>query len=323
MLDSINIKYWELSANNEYPLGIHKGDSYSKKCDICGDSKHSNKKRLVLYRKSSYDNDSIKCFNCGYTGTMFSYLRNHHPDLYSTYKKELLRTSMSILQDSQPLIISETLKRDDLVYFDITDQLVPIQESQEGLRYIQNRNVSPSGIYFSYGIINVLGKQINLTNYVIIPLTKNDKWFGFYSRCIDKKIFHTYIPEQNTGFKIWNYFNITKYKTVYAFESIFNAKSSGLTNVIAMLGSDMDYDKYKDIDDIVFVYDNDATGREKSIEKIKKGRKVLVWDNKYNVKDINELSTELKLTETEIRDYILNNIYSGIIAEMKIKLRRQ
>lgn len=323
MLDDINIKYWELSTNPK-ELGLKKADCYAKKCDICGDSKiNHNKKRLCLYTKTSYDDDSIKCFNCGYTATMHSYLKNYHPELFDSYKKEKSNKSINTLVNHSPLIINQDLKRDDLIYFDLKNQLIPLSDSEEGSTYIKSRGLSPNGMYFCNKNITIANKTINLQNYIIIPLLKNGNWYGFYSRSIEKKIFHTFLPEHNSGFKIWNYFNVTKFKTVYIFESIFNALSSGLTNSIAMLGADIPEDKYSVFQDVVFVYDNDETGRDRSLDKIKKGMKVFIWDNTYNVKDINDLKSKVNLTEYQIAEYIKSNIFSGIMAEVSIKLRRR
>jgi hypothetical protein len=74
MLNPINVKYWKMI----HTTGYEHLDDINAKCDVCGDSsKSSKKKRLHLYKKSSYDEDSIKCFNCGYTATMYSYLKNY------------------------------------------------------------------------------------------------------------------------------------------------------------------------------------------------------------------------------------------------------
>ena len=73
-----------------------------------------------------------------------------------------------------------------------------------------------------------------INDYLVIPLYCNNKMYGFYSRSMNEHKFYTYIPDKNTGFKVWNLYNIDTTKPVYVFEGIFDALSAyqcGLTNV--------------------------------------------------------------------------------------------
>jgi DNA primase len=82
--------------------------------------------------------------------------------------------------------------------------------------------------------------------------------YGFYSRSIGTKMFCTYNNELNIGYKVWNWFNVDKTKTVYIFEGIFDGISSGLTNIIALMGAKLPDERLKELKDPVFCLDNDG-----------------------------------------------------------------
>lgn len=333
MLDYINIKYWEL-CHTKSDLGYQRDDDYSAKCDVCGDSsKNKNNKRLHLYKKESYDSDSINCFNCGYTANMYSYLRDHHTNLLQSYIQETGYNKIDSLNknnynNTNILIIKEVNKKNILFTFDKPKELY--NPNQEVIDYLRSRGFTKEillsktkntkfNVYLSKGIIKLEDKEVYLKDYIIIPLYENDKWFGFYSRSIHTKTFHTYIPDKNTGYKLWNYFSVNKKDTVYIFEAIFNALSTSLQG-IACLGSDIDIDRLKELSKPVFVFDNDSTGRAKSMKYAKLGYNVFIWPDKIKEKDINDL-LKVGWSVESIDKLIVDNIFSSLMALTKLKLQ--
>ena len=321
MLEDINIKYWELAHSRE-SLGYHKTNDYSARCDVCGDSsKNKNAKRLQLYRKNSYDNDSIKCFNCDYSGSMWNYLKEHHPSLFNSYKQELMSDKLFNLQHKPSVLVEQVQivpKVNTLQTFSKPPELISIRDSIEGLEYLTKRGFPLVEAYYANGHISGLEKDITLNRYIVIPLKENDKWYGFYSRNIDKKIFYTYIPESNSGYKVWNWFNISKLDTVYIFEAIFNALSSGLNNVIAVLGSDLDEARLKELKNPVFCFDNDTTGREKAKKYAGKGHQVCVLPKEYT-DDYNDMLKK-GVKPNDIAKLIKSNVVSGLKAQIMLKV---
>jgi hypothetical protein len=320
MLDSINIKYWQLAHTSD-ELGYHRDNDYTSRCDICGDSSsNKNKKRLHLYRKNGYDNDSIKCFNCDYTGNMYAYLRDYHPDLFNSYKQEIQQDKLGSLGTGikNLLVVRAVQKTNTLFTFDKPDEFIDIQYSIEGLKYITSRGFPNLKCYFSRGEVNLRDKKVKLENYIIIPLLENNKWYGFYSRSINSKTFYTYLPEENSGWKIWNWFSINKKEPVYIFEAIFNAMSSGLKNSIAVLGSDLDDNRLKELSTPVFCFDNDETGRKKALKYTEMGYKVVILHRDIK-DDFNDMFKKGMKAE-QISELILNNTYSGLKAKILLKV---
>jgi len=155
-----------------------------------------------------------------------------------------------------------------------------------------------------------------ITNAIVIPLYHKSEMYGFYSRSIHEKTFFTHMNDANIGYKIWNWFNVDKTKPVFIFEGIFDAISSGLPNVIAAIGAKIPDDRIKELDNPVFVYDNDKTGLLNSLAMSKLGHKVYIQPNNLKQKDMNALKTE---TQLNVSDVIESNIYIGIMAEIRIK----
>ena len=169
-----------------------------------------------------------------------------------------------------------------------------------------------------------------LKNSIIIPLWANKKEgliYGFQARSTEAKFFYTYIPEENTGYKVWNFFNITKKEgVVFAFESIFDAKSSGLPEdrIIAVLGADLNDDRISELNEVIFCLDNqflDNTSKIKSQKLLKDGFRVFIWPTDIQEKDANEWKQN-NPTKNFAKEVLLKNIYEGTKGILKIKLRR-
>lgn len=328
-LNYINVKYFELALPSS-DLGIHKDSDYSAKCDICGDSsKNKNAKRLHLYTKSTYDGDVVACFNCGYSSSMYGYLKNYHPDLYSAYVKEMSGTKLGNLsQEVNYLVVKEVTKDNGIFLFDKPKQLQnPNKKVSEYLKsrgftkeILKDKLSNGFEIYYCEDDISLPGKEdVKLKDYIIIPLKDGDKWYGFYSRSLNTKRFYTYIPDKNSGHKVWNFFNINKNKEVYIFEAIFNALSTNL-NSIACMGSDIDSERLKELKKPIFVFDNDKTGYEKAMKYCKLGYDVFIAPDEIEEKDMNDLLKNGWTTE-KIDKLITDNIYSGIVAVTKLTLK--
>ena len=141
---------------------------------------------------------------------------------------------------------------------------------------------------------------------------------GFYTRSIEEKRFSTILfPNKE---KYWCSDREICEDRYFIFEGIFDALSSGLDKVIAMLSADLSSEVLCNLNDPVFVLDNDETGRMKALKYVQEGYKVFIWPDDIYEKDMNEV---LKSKDREeIRQMILDNIYSGFEAQIKLKMKR-
>jgi hypothetical protein len=158
---------------------------------------------------------------------------------------------------------------------------------------------------------------------IIVPFVLGDKWYGFQARSIKEKKFLVILPEENQGFKVWNFFNVDLTKPVYVFESIYDAYSSGKENVIAQAGATLSDSVLKLIKPI-FCLDNqfqDDTANKESMKYIDKGFNVFVWDNRIKEKDFNSLLVKVGLNnKNKISKLIDNRVYKGLRGTVSLRL---
>jgi hypothetical protein len=206
--------------------------------------------------------------------------------------------------------------------FDLPESLIPL--TKEALEYLERRRVEPEDTWmFSNSVINIGEVVLHLKNHIIIPFLYMNRLYGFQAVSIDKKQYFIYLPKENYGFKLWNFYNVPIDSQVFFFESVFDAKSSGLENIISILGISID-NKIKELfKDRVFVFDNqrcDARSYEETEKLLKEGEKVLVWPKESEqYKDLNDL-VKAGASRDKVATFIRKNIYSGMEGLLKLKL---
>ena len=106
-------------------------------------------------------------------------------------------------------------------------------------------------------------------------------------------------------------------RPVTLFEGPLDAKF--MTNSLALATAGRSTEEFDEIETVRYLFDNDATGKKKMIEKLKRGRPVFMWskflkDNgldTYNIKDLNDLMIkcfELKSNAyKKINDYFTSS----------------
>lgn len=252
-------------------------------------------------------------------------------DIFKKIKTDIDKNAEAKEPSKEPSKVEKKYDVVSLATFDYSSYFVKVKDSKEAISYLKSRHFDLSDIdsllgdwYISKINMNIGDKFYNLKNCLIIPLYvpldelgSKFAMYGFYSRSIESKTFYTFMPEANQGYKIWNYFNINKDEPVYIFEGIFDALSaykSGLKNVIACMGATIPDERIKELKDPVFCLDNDKTGFLNALKYCKK-YKVLVLPDEVKQKDMNEI---LK-AGLDIKSLIQNNIYKGIMAEIKIR----
>jgi hypothetical protein len=297
------------------------------RCPVCGDSKSNKRKtRLHLYTKPGADTDFVHCFNgdCPVENkTVYTFLRDFYPNLLEQYKRETFGTRMENLKDGISEDVFQNIKqKTEVETFDLSPYMHKIESSEEALQYVKNRGYEYDGKfgqwYYGYQDLIIDGVNYPISDSLIIPLYCKNEMYGFYSRKIKEKKFCTYMNDVNIGFKIWNWFNVDKSKPVYIFEGIFDAISSGMTNVIAAIGAKIPDERIKELSQPVFVLDNDRTGLKNSLSYASKGYSVYVQPTDIEGKDMNEVKLNNNLDTKEL---IQQNIYSAIAAEIRIKSR--
>lgn len=211
----------------------------------------------------------------------------------------------------------------------LSSQAVPLLDSQKAVdcrNYLTGRGVMPrkEWLYVENSKIQFNSNDIYIQDYIIIPLMFEDKIYGFQALAWKEKKFFVYLLEGNTSWKVWNWNNIDKSKTVYIFESIYDAISSGFENCIAQLGANIHEDRLTELEKPVFCLDNqnvDAKSAEESLKYLKKGYKVFLWPSKVpnKIKDANDLVRN-GVSEEKIQKLIDVNTYQGMKGIIKCQL---
>lgn len=323
-ISSTDLKYFKIAVGHANIGKEHSNDVVAR-CPVCGDSqKNKNTKRLHIYNKAG--ETRIGCFNGNCVvgnRTVGSFLRNFYPSVFDSYKVETSagRINQLFQKNEDVLADIKVIKKKPVITHNLFDFFKDIKDSNEALLYLGKRgyfyNEQYGKFYFGFQDLQIGDKLYKITNCIIIPLYFEDEMYGFYSRNISNKEFYTYMPEQNIGYKVWNLFNVDKNQEVYIFEGIFDAISSGLKNSIALMGAKIPQERLNELKKPVFVLDNDKTGLLNSLAYAKQGYQVYVQPDKYKEKDMNELMLNHK--DLNVPEMIKQNIYSGIMAQVKIQ----
>ena len=333
-LNPINEKYFRIVNPKTKGTQV----DISCKCHICGDSKTGRKTRLHLFTKDG-NSDSVHCFNCGYSSSAYNYFKTFHSDVFSMYKNELRAESFNSLKKKE-IDLNEIndannsndandkrkakTKKDKLLtldeFNDLTLNLLPTHRE-----YLENRNFSKDDIARMYARsgkeTNIFNKELNLNDFIVIPLLdENFMVFGYQARCVSEKKFFSVF--RNGHKKLWGLHTLKDAKTIYAFESIFDAISSGFENTLAVLGissSDELLKSYKK--NLVIFFDNqnkDKASLEMCKALSKKSYNIVVWSKDLKHKDVNDL--RLLNTQDRIQAYARQNTYNGLESFLRLSL---
>lgn len=298
-------------------------DDIIVRCPICGDSAYNkNKARLHLYGK--FGVPLVNCFNgdCPVQNIPIGkFLKLYYPSIFNEYQRRTLQESVqsdNAFRDDWDKWASPNKSSSDLCLFDLSKIFIPLEQSQKALRYLESRGFvyqSKWKWFFSKSNVEINGKVYTTADSIIIPLYKENKWYGFYSRNIFKKSFATYMPEKNSGYKVWNLFSIDKSKPVYIFEGIFDALSlyvSGETNVLACLGATLPNHILDSLAEPILCYDNDKTGIANMVKTLKDRNfrcKALVCTTS-GVKDMNEMLQ----AGINVKNFVDGHVQPGVSA---------
>ena len=206
----------------------------------------------------------------------------------------------------------------------ILPKLVELPEDAK--TYIRNRGIEPQEHWLYSPLKNSIqfnDTEVFLSEYIIIPLILNNKWYGFQALAWKQKKFFVYLVSGNTSWKVENWENIDKNEPVYIFESIYDRLSSGLKNSVAVLGSYLHEDRIKELKTPVFCLDNtlvDDKAKEETIKYLQMGYKAFIWpQGSERFKDTNDLR-KIRVPFEKISKMIINNIHQGISGTIRAKM---
>ena len=316
--------FLKTQLGGDKPAKITKND-IAIGCPLCNeDTSFGKKQRCHLYKKPNLDQTLVHCYNCGWHSNLPNFLKVVNKDFYEDFRRRKKFSSFNKLKRIKKLNNNEVKNINEPSLFLDFKKLGFTQNVKPLLEYLEKRNLKEFSYLFYYSKDNIFfeDKTLPLKNCLIIPLFFKNKIYGFQARNLDTKFFYTFLPQENSGFKVWNFFNIEKNKPIFIFESVFDALSSGLPlkNIVAGLGADVPTNLVEQLKHPIFCLDNpfkDKKAREKYLQLIDDFHCV-IWGRGKEEKDFNELLN--KYNKSEIKEYIIKNVKKGLKAKIILEL---
>jgi len=309
-------------------------------CPYCGDSTTDvHKKRGNLY----WDTLQYHCYNCSVHSNVYQLLKDYNLNFQNREDSitviDYIQQQKIETQETEVLELGIFKKIFDLAptktqlkqWFGFKD----IEPGDPGFFYLRNRMLSHKLEYFMYS-----PKDRRL---VVLNLAPQDKVIGFQTRSLNKRQnsrYLTYDIEKiygETGQSLEateeELISLKKISTLFGvllvdlqrettmFEGPIDAMF--IQNSIGLATAGRDTTEFDEIPTIKYMFDNDATGKKKMMQKLKRGKKIFVWDKflKETKLDIkwDKFLQNLDKNERNIYPSGLNDLNDLIIASYHLK----
>jgi hypothetical protein len=311
------------------------------RCCKCGDSEKSKRLRRgwILFK-----NDMITyfCHNCGFSQSFKNFVREYSPELYKEYfKNKDIKNIFKKNYDVGAVLVSDRKKIDNID--DLSKEILPysfplLERSISGIykkelqkkavQFVRDRKI-PKKFYkdflVCYGYDDP--EMIHFKDRLIIPYyDENRKMYCFSARALYGET-PKYLTWNRDNIKIFNFYNVDKSQPTFIFEgaidSMFVPNSTALTGV-----TNPDSDQFKMIKKRfplrIWVTDNqwcDETGMKVAKQMAGVGENIFVYPKIWRQwKDLNEIILSANLTSEAAYSIILDNVYKGKTALLKLKL---
>tara|TARA_R110000737_G_C14598879_1_gene488747 strand:+ start:1331 stop:2416 length:1086 start_codon:yes stop_codon:yes gene_type:complete len=317
-------------------------------CPCCGDSNtNTTKKRGILY----LDSFKYYCWNGDCDAKYWSIFKffklfgkklnniNQISEITKVIEKSKRERKPTKLIDSSELF--EFMYNNSIPMIDLEKHygLFTAERCKWGAEFLNGRLLHR----FDDRIRFRKNKFGNREVWVLNKIDENEKVVGLQIKNLDfgmkysTKTFNTLIEEMNRGVElpedkmfseklstlsiIFNLFNVDIEKTITVFEGPFD--SFFIPNSVATAGASKLKSFFDGLDNVRYWYDNDSTGKNSSIDKIKSKNKCFLWKrffknsafNNKRVKDLNELvvyiykNREFKHVLSHVKESFSKNKY--------------
>jgi hypothetical protein len=274
-------------------------------CPYCGDSTtDSSKKRGNLY----WDTLQYHCFNCSQHGDVYSLLKDHHVNFKD--REDSMKVIDYIQEHKVETNEVEVLEHD--IFKTIFDLAPTRQELKESLGWV---DIEPGDPAFFYLRGRMLSHRLENFMYspkdrriIVLNRAPHDKVIGLQTRALSKKRSARYLTydiekiyeemgkelnvteEELISLKkistLFNVLMVDLQREVTMFEGPIDAMF--INNSIGLATAGRSTDEFDEIPTIRYLFDNDETGKKKMMQKLKRGKKIFLWQ---------KLFTETKLDD--------------------------
>lgn len=329
---STRLDSYEIKQTNPYEANF--------RCYVCGDSKKSNaKKRGWLLDKGG--KGFYYCHNCGYSKPIDYFLKQFFKPLHDEYVTDIVLEKKS-LRRQEPKVEEKPLDKLLKSQPKFTNASSPLRKIKKVStlphdhpvkKYVEKRKIPTKEHYrlyyapkFNAWVNTMLPDKLN-EKYdeprLVIPfIDENEELFGFAGRSFDPKSSLRYITIMldDSHQKVFGIDKVDFEKRYYVVEGQIDCLF--LTNAVAMAGADGNDTCLRNINNAIFMFDNEPRNIEivKRMEKvIDKGHKIVILSEKISAygKDINDMVLN-GLSTADIELIIDNHTYSGLEAKLAL-----
>ena len=321
-MNLVDVKYCGILSTRLERYKVKQSNPYKAnfRCPICGDSQKSK----TLCRGWLIEKDTtamFHCFNCGQSHPLWRLLKLTDVGLYNDYvidsKLETLTAPVpNFKRSGSPLLKIKRmgqLPADHPARSYINKRKIPTK-AHHRLYYAPKFNTWVNSL-----IPDKLPQPERDLPRLILPLIdQNGVVFGFQGRAFDKLSIRYITIMLEDRAKLFGLDQVVFYKKYYVVEGPID--SLFLSNAVAMAGADGNATGLENLDNAVFVFDNEPRNKEivSRMEKmIDRGYKVCIWPSKITVKDINDMVLS-GLTTAEVELMIDQNTYTGLSGRLTL-----
>lgn len=324
---SVRLDRFKVKSNRPYKVNF--------RCPICGDSEVSKiKARGWILEK---DNKAVfYCFNCSAGMSFRKFLKHIDVGLYNDYivdmKLDLVSNKKEVLSPIDTIVHKVPIfKKSNSPLLKIK-KISQLDADHPAKKYIENRHIPHAKHYKLYYapkfnawvntiLPNKLDAKFDEPRLVIPFIDSSGNLLGFTGRSFKKTglRYLTIMLDENAP-KLFGLDTIDFNKRYYIVEGPID--SLFLDNSLAMAGADGNSDGLANLNNAVFVYDNEPRNKDicASMEKIlDNGYKICIWPDNLVDKDINDMI----LSGLNPQSIIDSNTYSGLAGKLQLSYWRK
>lgn len=307
------------------------------RCPMCGDSKkNKNKKRGYIY--SSKDKYMVKCHNCGVSLTFKKFLKQldfnlHKEYIYENFKYNNDHRWFENRLEKQTEKAENLMKTDSNDPLHCLDSISDLRSGHKAYDYVISRKIPKefwSKIFYTNNFKQWINENVQPDKFnsratpderLVIPFLNGAGIpYAYQGRYIgsnkDEQRYISINPVKSNPM-IYGLERLESNKPIYVVEGPLDSLS--LVNGIAVAGTSFSKLFEKKRLNLIFWLDNESHSNE--ICKLMKriidlGHKVVIWDNNYDVKDINDMSV-LGVSTKEIMEYAEKRTFQGLRATLE------
>lgn len=331
----VDMKYINLMGARLEKFAWKRNNLAACRCPICGDSKkNKNKTRFFFFEEKG--KFFVKCHNCSYSTTFSKFLEQTGGTLYEEYRTENFMEKFSTGTTASYKEVCKNVAAIQKPVFQVRrdpagcTRISELSHDHPARMYVQNRLIPQKYwdiLYYTDNFCETAYDNFSCSapadGRIVIPFYDRSKnLFALQGRALDPNQQLRYVTvrdAENDAPKIYGMDRLNDSATNYCFEGPID--SLFIDNSIALAGSSIDFDRFPfDIQNTVFVYDNECRNRE--IVKIMKdaidaGMKICVWPDEIEHKDVNDMRLAGMSVE-QIKNAIDCNTYQGLGAHLRL-----